>query len=143
MKRVLPLLLALTACSSTPAPPKFVDTDPCTLLKDGDAGQLTGTPAKGERECTFAFGETTVTVTLLAAKFADESERLQAAGGYGAVVEDRPMTRRCADATCEAVLEVRDGDVLRLEVTKRGEDVNVLGQATQGLASKALGRLPK
>ncbi len=134
------LLAALAACSAEqPASPKFIDTDPCTLLQSGDAGTLSGTPAKTERACTFTFSEATVTVTLLAAKFEQDSEPLLANGGYGAVVEDRPMTRRCADSTCEAVVDVRDGDVLGLKVVKAGEDVNVLGQTTQGLGLKATG----
>jgi len=89
------------------------------------------------------FSDTTVTVTLLESTFEQESEPLLTDGGYGAVVEDRPMTRRCADSTCDAVVNVRDGDLLGLKVVKAGEDVNVLGQTTQGLALKALERLPK
>ncbi|KOV81962.1 hypothetical protein [Nocardia sp. NRRL S-836] len=142
MKRVLALVLLLSACGGDPAPPKFTDTDPCTLLRGGDAGELTST-AKGERECTFAFGSTTVTLKLLEAKFEQESARLQTGGGYGAVVEDRPMTRRCASSACEAVVQVREGELLGLSVTKQGEDDNVLGQTTQGLALKALQRLPR
>lgn len=146
MKRLAAVLAlgVLAGCGAEPPPaPKFTDIDACTLLQSGDAGALTGAPAKGERSCTFAFGETAVTLTLLAEKFEHVSEPLLANGGYGAVVEDRPMTRRCAGSTCDAVLDVRDGAVLGLKVAKRGEDVNVLGQTTQGLALKALERLPK
>ncbi|ANZ37905.1 hypothetical protein BBK82_19425 [Lentzea guizhouensis] len=142
MKRVLALVLLLSACSGEPAPPKFVDTDPCTLLQSGDAGPLDST-ARAGRECTYAFGSTTVTLELREGQFDDESARLQAGGGYGAVVEDRPMTRRCASSACEAVVQVREGELLGLTVTKQGEDDNVLGQTTQGLALKALERLPK
>lgn len=137
-------LLAIAACSPAPPPtPKFIDTDACTLLRSGDAGELTGTPAKGEQSCTFDFGELTVTLTLVASKYEQAAEPLLANGGYGAVVEDRPMTRRCAKSTCEAVVDVRDGEVLGLKVTKESEDINVLGQTTQGLALKALERLPQ
>ncbi len=142
MKRVLALVLLLTACGGEPATPKFTDTDPCTLLRSGDAGELTST-ARGQRECTFAFGSTTVTLKLQEAEFDAESARLQANGGYGAVVEDRPMTRRCASSACEAVVQVREGELLGLAVTKQGEDDNVLGQTTQGLALKALERVPR
>jgi hypothetical protein len=139
--------VALTACAAEqPAPPKFEDTDACTLLKSGDAGNLSGT-AKGERACDFTFDALTVRLTLRREKFADAAQPLQSDGGYGAVVDDHPMTRRCTDAsgvvTCDAVVEVRDGQVIGLKVVQRSPDVNAVGQVTQGLASKALERLPK
>jgi len=142
-------LVALTACSSPqqPAPPKFEDTDACTLLASGDAGNLNGTPQRGERACDYTFDSLTVKLTLLTEKFADASKPLQSDGGYGAVVGDSPMTRRCADAagtvTCDAVVEVRDGQLVGLKVVQRSHDANVVGQVTQGLALKALERLPK
>ncbi|MCP2202837.1 hypothetical protein [Lentzea flava] len=139
-------LVALTACTAQqPAPPKFADIDPCTLLASGDAGTLTGT-SKGERACDFAFDSLKVRLTLRTEKFADASQRLQSDGGYGAVVNDHPMTRRCTDAsgtvTCEGVVEARDGQLIGLTVVQRSNDPNVVGQTTQGLAAKALERLP-
>lgn len=139
-------LMALTACTAEkPAPPKFEDTDPCTLLASGDAGNLTGA-AKGERACDFTFDSVTVRLTLRTEKFADASQPLLSDGGYGAVVNDRPMTRRCTDAsgtvTCEGVVEVRDGQLIGLKVVQRSHDQNAVGQVTQGLALKALERLP-
>ncbi|MET8760837.1 hypothetical protein [Lentzea sp. NPDC004782] len=143
-----PALVALTACAAEqPAPPTFENADVCALLHSGDAGNLSGTPAKGERACDFTFDALTVRVTLRPEKFADASQPLQSDGGYGAVVDDHPMTRRCTDAsgvvTCDAVVEVRDGQVIGLKVVQRSPDVNAVGQVTQGLASKALERLPR
>ena len=150
MKRLIPLLLAgaLAACTAEqPAAPKFEDTDPCTLLQSGDEGSLKGTPVRSGRTCDFTFDALTVRLTLLTSKFEDASKPLQSDGGYGAVVEDRPMTRRCKDAsgevTCDAVVEVRDGQVLGLKVVQRSRDENAVGQVAQGLALKALGRVPK
>jgi hypothetical protein len=143
---VLCVAALATACTAEPAPPKFEDTDACTLLKSGDAGDLSGT-AKSPRACDFTFGSLTVRLTLRPEKFADASQPLQSDGGYGAVVNDHPMTRRCTDAsgvvTCDAVVEVRDGQVIGLKVVQRSSDVNAVGQVTQGLASKALERLPR
>jgi hypothetical protein len=141
------LLAALTACTSAqPAAPKFEDTDPCTLLASGDAGQLAGTPAKDGRSCDFKFDSVTVRLTLQTGKFADASAALLSDGGYGAVVNDHPMTRRCKDAsgevTCDAVVEVRDGQLIGLKVVQRSHDPNAVGQVSQGLAAKALERLP-
>ncbi|RAS69089.1 hypothetical protein C8D87_1021167 [Lentzea atacamensis] len=140
-------LVALTACTAEqPAPPKFEDTDPCTLLASGDAGNLKGA-AKGERACDFTFDSLTVRLTLRTEKFADASHPLLSDGGYGAVVNDHPMTRRCTDesgtVTCEGVVEARDGQLIGLKVVQRSHDLNVVGQVTQGLAAKALERLPK
>ncbi|MGW4206543.1 hypothetical protein ACWEIJ_01025 [Lentzea sp. NPDC004789] len=136
----------VTACTTEPSPPKFEDTDACALLKSGDAGDLSGT-AKSSRACDFTFDSLTVRLTLRPEKFADASQSLQSDGGYGAVVNDHPMTRRCTDTsgvvTCDAVVEVRDGQVIGLKVVQRSPDVNAVGQVTQGLASKALERLPK
>lgn len=146
-------LLGLGACTAeppAPEPPKFTDTDPCTLLRpaeivdDPREGSDTGT---ADGSCRWNYGGTTVVVKLLAKPFSEESERLTADGGYGAVVGDRPMTRKCADAagtvTCEAVVEVRDSQLLWLTVARKHTDPNAIGQLTQGLALKALERLPK
>jgi hypothetical protein len=141
-------LLALTACTAQqPAAPKFEDTDACALLQSGDAGQLKGTPAKAGRACDYTFDSLTVKLTLLTEKYADASAPLQSDGGYGAVVNDHPMTRRCTDAsgevTCDAVVEARDSQLVGLKVVQRSHDANAVGQVTQGLAAKALERLPK
>lgn len=150
MIRLLPvLLLALTACSTPqqPSAPKFEDTDPCSLLRSGDAGSLNGTPTKTERACDYPFQSLTVRLTLLTAKYADESQKLLSDGGYGGVVEDRPLARKCAESsdevTCDAVVEVREGQLIGLKVLQRSHDLNVVGQVTQGLAAKAIERLPK
>ncbi|WP_112269141.1 hypothetical protein [Lentzea terrae] len=140
-------LVVLTACTAEqPAAPKFEDADVCALLQSGDAGSLKGT-AKSSRACDFTFDSLTVRLTLRTEKFADASQPLQSDGGYGAVVNDHPMTRRCTDAsgtvTCDAVVEVRDGQLIGLKVVQRSHDANAVGQVTQGLASKALERLPK
>lgn len=147
IRPALVLLLALTACTTQqPAPPKFENVDPCSLLQSGDAGSLSGTPAKGGRACDFTFDSLTVKLMLRTEKFADASQRLLSDGGYGAVVNDHPMTRRCVDAsgavTCDAVVEARDGQLIGLTVVQRSHDPNAVGQATQGLAAKALERLP-
>lgn len=141
------LLFALTACTTEqPAAPKFENVDPCTLLASGDAGALSGTPAKSERACDYPFDSVAVQLKLESGKFADASQKLLAAGGYGAVVNDHPMTRRCDDTsgevTCDAVVEVRDGQLIRLRVVQRSHDPNAVGQVSQGLAAKALERLP-
>ncbi|GHH60731.1 hypothetical protein GCM10017774_85610 [Lentzea cavernae] len=148
MRWTLPLLVALAACSAPEKEaPTFADTDPCTLLQSGDAGQLNGTPSKSERTCDYPFGALTVRLTLQTAKYEDESQKLLAGGGYGGVIGDRPLTRKCVDSsgevTCDAVLEVRDGALIGLKVLQRSHDLNAVGQATQGLAAKALERLPK
>lgn len=139
-------LVALTACTAEQKPPQFTDADSCALLQSGDAGNLTGT-AKSSQACDFTFDSLTVRLTLRTEKFADASQSLQSDGGYGAVVNDRPMTRRCTDAsgtvTCDAVVEVRDGQLIGLKVVQRSHDANAVGQVTQGLAGKALERLPK
>jgi hypothetical protein len=142
-------VVALAACTSSPeqpAPPKFEDTDPCSLLRSGDAGTLSGTPVKGERACDFTFDSLKVRVTLRTEKYADAAQRLLSDGGYGAVIENHPMTRRCTDAsgtvTCDGVVEVRDGRLIGLTVVQRSPDVNIVGQTTQGLAARALERLP-
>lgn len=145
---LLPLLFALAACSAPeePQPPAFTEVDPCSLLASGDAGALNGTPAKAERACDYRFDSLTVQLTLRTGKFADASQELLSGGGYGAVVNDHPMTRRCEDAsgevTCDAVVEVRDGQLIGLKVVQRSHDANAVGQVTQGLAGKALERLP-
>lgn len=143
---VLTLVAVLTACAAE-QPPKFEDTDTCSLLQSGDAGTLSGAPSKSERACDFTFDSLTVRLTLRTEKFADASQPLQSDGGYGAVVNDHPMTRRCTDAsgvvTCDAVVEVRDGQLIGLKVVQRSHDANAVGQVTQGLAAKALERLPK
>jgi hypothetical protein len=156
MIRLLPvLLLALTACSATQPPaPKFGDTDPCSLLRSGDAGQLNGSPTRADRACDYRFDSLTVRLTLLEAAFADESRGLLSDGGYGGVIaggegesNNRPLTRRCSEAsgevTCDAVLEVRDRQLVRFRVVQRGTDPNAVGQVVQGLAAKAFERLPK
>ena len=103
MIRLVPvLLLALTACSTGQSPaPKFEGTDPCTLLASGDAGQLSGSPTRTDRSCDFPFESLTVRLTLLSAKFSDESQKLLSDGGYGGVIDggqagesdDRPLTK--------------------------------------------------
>ncbi|MDX3656822.1 hypothetical protein PV646_05835 [Streptomyces sp. ID05-26A] len=155
MIRLLPvLLLALTACSATDGKPAFADVDPCSLLQSGDAGGLSGTPARSGKACDFDFDSLTVKLTLAEAAFADESQKLLSDGGYGGVIaggegesNNRPLTRRCSEAsgevTCEAVLEVRERQLVRLEVAQRGTDPNAVGQVVQGLAAKAFERLPK
>lgn len=139
-------LVALTACTAEQQPPQFTDTDVCTLLQSGDAGSLKDT-AKSSQACDFTFDSLTVRLTLRTEKFADAAQPLQSDGGYGAVVNDHPMTRRCTDAsgvvTCDAIVEVRDGQVIGLKVVQRSHDANAVGQVTQGLAAKALERLPK
>ena len=139
-------MVALTACAAEqPVPPKFEDTDPCTLLASGDAGNLTAA-SKGKRACDFTFDSLTVRLVLRTEKFADASQKLLSNGGYGAVVNDHPMTRRCTGAsgtvTCEGLVESRDGQLIGLTVVQRSNDSNMVGQTTQGLAAKALGRLP-
>lgn len=47
------------------------------------------------------------------------------------------------EVTCDAVVEVRDGQLIGLKVLQRSHDLNVVGQVTQGLAAKAMERLPK
>ncbi|WP_143116174.1 hypothetical protein [Lentzea xinjiangensis] len=146
------LLGVLTACTAQqPAPPAFEDTDPCTLLAAGDAGALSGTPARTERACDYPFDSLRARLTLETGEFADASQELLAGGGYGAVIGDRPMTRRCdvdsggdesGEVTCDAVVEVRDGQLIRLKVVQRSHDANAVGQVTQSLAGKALGRVP-
>ena len=83
---------------------------------------------------------------MRAEKYADASQPLLSDGGYGAVINDRPMARRCTDAagtvTCEGVVEVRDGQLIGLKVVQRSHDPNAVGQVAQGLALKALERLP-
>ncbi|MGW6447049.1 hypothetical protein [Lentzea sp. NPDC055074] len=150
MMRLLPvLLLALAACSAPqqPSTPKFEDTDPCSLLQSGDAGSLNGTPNRSDKACDYPFQSLTVRLTLLTAKYADESQELLADGGYGGVVGDRPLTRKCVDVsgevTCDAVVEAKDGQLVGLKVLQRNHDLNVVGQVTQGLAAKAVERLPK
>ena len=145
---LLPLLVTLAACSAPERQaPAFADTDPCALLQSGDAGQLNGTPAKGERQCDYPFGALTVRLKLVSAEYADESQKLLADGGYGGVINDRPLTRKCVDSagevTCDAVVEARDGELIGLTVLQRSHDLNAVGQATQALAAKALERLPK
>ncbi|KJK49003.1 hypothetical protein UK23_15380 [Lentzea aerocolonigenes] len=138
-------LALLAACTAEKQPPKFSDTDACTLLQTGDAGNLSGTPAKGSQACDYTFDSLTVRLSLRTEKYADAAGSL-GSDAYGAVVETHPMTRRCADAsgtvTCDAVVEVRDGQLIGLKVVQRNPDPNVVGQVTQGLAAKALERLP-
>ncbi|SDJ82313.1 hypothetical protein SAMN04488074_103305 [Lentzea albidocapillata subsp. violacea] len=149
MRWTLPLLVALAACSAPEEPkaPAFAEVDPCSLLASGDAGQMNGSPTRSERACDYPFDSLTVRLTLLTAKYADESQKLLADGGYGGVIDDRPLTRRCVDSsgevTCDAVVEVRDGQLIGLKVLQRNHDLNLVGQVTQGLAATALERLPK
>ncbi|MFD4674853.1 hypothetical protein ACFWNN_34370 [Lentzea sp. NPDC058450] len=155
MIRLVPvLLLALAACSTGPSTPKFADADPCALLKDGDAGGLTGTPAKSGQACDFTFDSLTAKLTLVEAAYADESGKLLSDGGYGGVVaggpgesNNRPLSTRCKDSagvvTCDAVLEVRERQLVTFQVVQRGKDRNEVGHAVQALAAKAFERLPK
>lgn len=150
---LLPLLVTLAACSSTGGEPAFAEVDPCSLLRSGDAGGLNGTPARSDRVCDYRFDSLTVELTLLEAAFADESQGLLSGGGYGGVIaggegesNNRPLTRRCAESSgevrCDAVLEVRERQLVRFEVVQRGTDPNAVGQVVQGLAAKAFERLP-
>ncbi|GGM83605.1 hypothetical protein GCM10011609_19470 [Lentzea pudingi] len=154
--RLLPvLLLALTACAAcTTSAPKFVDADPCSLLRSGDVGELKGTPARSGQACDFTFDSLTAELTLREAAFADESQKLLADGGYGGAIaggegesNNRPLTTRCTDSsgvvTCDAVLEVRDRQLVGIQVVQRSTDRNVVGQVMQTLAAKAFERLPK
>ncbi|MDT7787819.1 MAG: hypothetical protein QOF58_6238 [Pseudonocardiales bacterium] len=143
---VLALVAVLAACAAEKQPPKFEDADVCALLHSGDAGNLAGPPSKGSQACDFTFDSLTVSLSLRTEKYADAAARL-GSDAYGAVVETHPMTRRCADSsgtvTCDAVVEVRDGQLIGLKVVQRNPDPNMVGQVTQGLAAKALERLPK
>ncbi|MET9631713.1 hypothetical protein ABZX92_30040 [Lentzea sp. NPDC006480] len=146
---VLALVAALAACSTPPpAPPKFSDTDPCSLLqaRDFDPEPTGSTLWMPDGSCQLTYGATSVTVKLRTEKYADAAASL-GPDAYGAVVETHPMTRRCADAagtvTCDGVVEVQDGQLIGLKVVQRNPDPNVVGQVTQGLAAKALERLPK
>ncbi len=148
-------LLGLGACTTeqpAPEPPKFENTDACTLLRgeevfEVDDRSASTTIGKTKRDCTWASSRTEVVVNLLLKPFAEESDRLITNGGYGAVIGDRPMTRTCKDAsglvTCEGVVEVRDGQLITIKVVRRHDDPNVIGQLTQELALKAMERLPK
>ncbi|WP_394615626.1 hypothetical protein JNUCC0626_38750 [Lentzea sp. JNUCC 0626] len=152
MIRLLPvLLLVLAACSTAPT---FADADPCALLKDGDAGALKGTPAKSGQSCDFQFDSLTAKLTLVEAAYADESGPLLSDGGFGRVIaggeaesNNRPLTTRCKDSagvvTCDAVLEVRERQLVRFQVVQRDDDRNAVGQVLQGLAAKVFERLPK
>ncbi|MGI5504779.1 hypothetical protein [Lentzea sp. CA-135723] len=155
MIRLLPvLLLALTACSTGPSGPAFTTVDPCSLLEDGDAGSLTGTPARSGQTCDFQFDSLTAKLTLVEGAFADESGKLLSDGGFGGAIaggegesNNRPLSTRCKDSagvvTCDAVLEVRDKQLVRFQVVKRDKDRNAVGQVVQGFAAKAFERLPK
>ncbi|MEV6713994.1 hypothetical protein AB0M48_18380 [Lentzea sp. NPDC051208] len=149
MRWTLPLLVALAACSAPEEPkaPAFTEVDPCSLLQSGDAGQMNGSPTRTERTCDYPFDSLTVRLTLLSANYADESQKLLSDGGYGGVVDDRPLTRKCVDSsgevTCDAVVEAKEGQLIGLKVLQRSHDLNVVGQVTQGLAAKAVERLPK
>lgn len=147
-------LLGLGACTAEPPPepPKFEDTDACTLLRgeevfEADDRSAQSTIGTTKNNCSWTSSGTEVDVDLVRKPFAQESERLMTNGGYGAVINDRPMTRRCADAsglvTCEGVVEVRDGQLITIKVIRRHPDLNAIGQLTQELALKALERLPK
>ena len=60
---------------------------------------------------------------------------------------DRPRIAGRGSAVFLHVAEVverhRDGQLVGLTVVQRSHDANVVGQVTQGLAAKALERLPK
>ncbi|MEU0881092.1 hypothetical protein ABZ345_20995 [Lentzea sp. NPDC005914] len=145
MIRYLWPVVVLAACSA-PQPPQFTDADACALLQSGDAGNLSGMPTKSSATCDYTFDSLTARLTLRTEKYADAAASL-GPDSYGAVVETHPMTRRCTDAsgvvTCDAVVEVRDGQLVGLKVVQRNHDVNLVGQVTQGLAARALERLPK
>ncbi|HEX7305545.1 hypothetical protein [Lentzea sp.] len=147
-----PLLVVLAACSAPDSGKSFVATDPCSVLKDGDAGALKGTPARSGQACDFEFDGLTAKLTLREAAFADESKELLADGGSGGVIaggvgdsNNRPVTTRCKDSagevTCDAVLEVRERQLVNLQVVQRSNDRNMVGQVVQGLAAKAYERL--
>lgn len=144
----LALVAALAACTAEKQPPKFSDTDPCGLVKSGDfdPGPTGTTLWLPDGSCQLTYGGTSVTVKLLTEKYADAATAL-GPEAYGAVVETHQMTRRCTDAsgtvTCDAVVEVEDGQLIGLKVVQRSKDPNFVGQTTQGLAKKALERLPK
>ncbi|MEV6242381.1 hypothetical protein [Lentzea sp. NPDC051838] len=137
-------VVALASCSSPAPQPQPQPTDVCALLRSGDAGNLTGA-SKDAQSCDYTFDTLTVRLSLRAEKYADAAIAL-GPDAYGAVVETHPMTRRCADAsgivTCDSVVEVRDGQLIGLKVVQRNHDVNLVGQTTQGLAARALERLP-
>ncbi|GLY52801.1 hypothetical protein [Lentzea sp. NBRC 102530] len=155
MIRLAPvLLLALAACSTGPSAPEFRTVDPCTVLADGDAGSLDGTPARSGQTCDFTFDSLTAKLTLVEAAFADESGGLLKDGGYGSAIaggpgesNNRPLTTRCKDSsgvvTCDAVLEVRERQLVRFQVVQRSTDRNAVGHVVQGLAVRAFERLPK
>ncbi|MET9231963.1 hypothetical protein [Lentzea sp. NPDC003310] len=155
MIRLLPvLLLALAACSTGPSAPAFGTVDPCSLLADGDAGSLSGTPARSGQTCDFTFDSLTAKLTLREAVYEDEAQKLLSSGGYGGAIaggegesNNRPLTTRCTDSagvvTCDTVLEVRARQLVAFQVVQRSTDPNTVGQVVQGLAAKAFERLPK
>ncbi|WP_089914481.1 hypothetical protein [Lentzea albida] len=148
-------LLGLGACSAEqprPEPPGFETADACSLLRGDEVFEVDDRSARSAigstvRDCDWTSSRTQVELDLVLKPFAEESERLMVNGGYGAVINDRPMTRRCADAsglvTCEGVVEVRDGQLIEIEVVRRHPDPDAIGQLTQELTLKALERLPK
>ncbi|MFD5829437.1 hypothetical protein [Lentzea sp. NPDC060358] len=147
-----PLLVVLAACSAPDAGKSITSADPCSVLEDGDAGTLEGTPARSGQTCDYAFDGLTAKLTLREGVFADESQKLLAEGGSGGVIaggvgdsNNRPVTTRCADSsgevTCDAVLEVRERQLVTFQVVQRSNDRNMVGQVVQGLAAKAYERL--
>ncbi|MFS8096437.1 hypothetical protein LFM09_04790 [Lentzea alba] len=156
MKRWLPLLLVLTACSPNvhvaEGPKTFATVDVCTLLKDSDVEnqRLVKATQGQERSCHFEYGadegKVSVQVTLLAKTQHEAKIQFCPETGDCAGMETtqyRSVSYQCDDTVrCEGLASVGEKETIGFVVRRTPDSRQALGEVTGAVARTLLERVP-